>query len=55
MPHDPARIPPELTPNDALAEFAIVVAFGILSPILGYSGYVAFERQARRAGTLGEY
>lgn len=48
-------IPPELMPDDALAEFAIVVAFGILSPILGYFAYLAFERQARRAGTLGEY
>ncbi len=48
-------ISPELMPNDVVTEFAIVVAFGILSPILGYLGYLAFERQARRAGTLGEY
>ncbi len=48
-------IPPELMPNDFLTEFAIVVAFGIVSPIVGYFAYLAFERQARRAGTLGEY
>ena len=42
-------------PTNVAAEFVIVIAFGILSPIFGYLAYLAFERQARRAGTLGEY
>ena len=46
---------PELMPDNFEAELAIVIAFGILSPIIGYIIYRAFERHARRAGTLGEY
>ena len=48
-------VPPELMPDNTGGEFLIVLAFAIASPILGYLGYLAFERQARRAGTLGEY
>jgi len=48
-------IPPELLPNDVGLEFLIVILFGVLSPIVGFLGYRAIERQARRAGTLGEY
>lgn len=48
-------LPPELLPNDYWLEFLIVALFGILSPVVGYLGYRAVERNARRAGTLGEY
>lgn len=44
---------PELAPLDV--EFVIVVAFGIISPIVGYFIYKRAERSARRKGTLGEY
>jgi len=37
------------------AEILIVVAFGIVSPIVGYWIYKRLERGARIAGTLGEY
>jgi len=36
-------------------EFYVVLAFGIVSPIVGYVVYRWIERQARTAGTLGEY
>jgi len=36
-------------------EFYVVLAFGIVSPIAGYVVYRWIERQARAAGTLGEY
>ncbi|HKZ63201.1 MAG TPA: ABC transporter permease [Thermoplasmata archaeon] len=36
-------------------EVLIVVAFGILSPIIGYWIYKRFETGARRQGSLGEY
>ncbi len=45
--------PPELM--SVASEFYIVVAFGIVSPIVGYFVYRWIERQARAAGTLGEY
>lgn len=48
-------VPPELLPDDVVLEYAIVVLFGVLSPIVGYLGYKAIERRARQAGTLGEY
>lgn len=46
-------IPPELLP--APLELIIVVAFGIVSPIAGYSYYNWIDRKARAEGTLGEY
>ncbi|OGS63671.1 MAG: hypothetical protein A3K59_00845 [Euryarchaeota archaeon RBG_19FT_COMBO_69_17] len=48
-------IPPELLPNDLALEYAIVIGFGVLSPVLGYLGYKRIERKARLEGTLGEY
>ncbi len=44
---------PELAPIEV--EIAIVVLFGIVSPIVGYWVYKRIERSARREGTLGEY
>jgi len=46
---------PELLPNDVLVEYAIVIAFGIVSPIIGYFYYNWIDRKARTEGTLGEY
>jgi ABC-2 type transport system permease protein len=36
-------------------EFAIVAAFGILSPIVGYWLYLKMEARAREQGKLGEF
>jgi len=36
-------------------EILIVVAFGVLSPVVGYWTYKRIEKSARRQGTLGEY
>ena len=47
-------VAPELIP-DVAVEFGIVVAFGIVSPVVGYAIYKRFERGARTAGSLGEY
>ncbi len=44
---------PELAPLGV--ELVIVVAFGIISPIVGYIIYRRIERSARKEGTLGEY
>ena len=44
---------PELAPLEV--ELVIVVAFGIVSPIVGYLVYRRVERSARREGSLGEY
>jgi len=48
-------IPPELLPNDVLVEYVVVIAFGIISPIVGYLYYNWIDRRARAEGTLGEY
>ncbi|OGS51204.1 MAG: hypothetical protein A3K65_00755 [Euryarchaeota archaeon RBG_16_68_12] len=47
------NIPPELAPVSI--ELVIVVAFGILSPIVGYWYYNWVDHKARAEGTLGEY
>lgn len=47
-------IPPELLPNDIGLEWLIVILFDVVSPIVGFLGYRAVERAARRAGTLGD-
>lgn len=44
---------PELAPLSV--EIPIVVAFGVISPIVGYLIYKRAERSARRKGNLGEY
>jgi len=44
---------PELAPIEI--EIIIVIAFGILSPLIGYLVYKRVEKSARRQGTLGEY
>ena len=44
---------PELAPLSV--EIPIVVAFGIISPIVGYLVYKRAERSARKQGNLGEY
>jgi hypothetical protein len=44
---------PELAPIEV--EIAIVVAFGLLMPLLGYWLYQREENSARRRGTLSEY
>ncbi len=46
-------IPPELA--SATIEYIVVVAFGVVSPILGYWYYNRVDHQARADGTLGEY
>ncbi len=49
-------IPPELVlPGDVLVEYAIVIAFGVLSPIIGYLYYNWVDHKSRAEGTLGEY
>ena len=48
-------IPPELLPENVGLEYGIVIAFAVLSPVLGYLAYRGIERRARLAGTLGEY
>jgi ABC-2 type transport system permease protein len=45
--------PPELAPWNV--EWVIVLAFGLLSPLLGYLVYDRIERKARMEGSLGEY
>jgi ABC-2 type transport system permease protein len=45
--------PPELASWQV--EFAIVAAFGIASPVIGYLLYVHFESRAREQGKLGEF
>ena len=45
--------PPELAPWGA--EWLIVLAFGVISPIVGYLVYQRIERKARTEGSLGEY
>jgi ABC-type polysaccharide/polyol phosphate export permease len=45
--------PPELAPWNV--EWVIVLAFGLLSPLLGYLVYERIERKARMEGSLGEY
>ena len=44
---------PELAPWDA--EWLIVLAFGLVSPLVGYLVYERIERKARMEGSLGEY
>ncbi|MBI5651395.1 MAG: ABC transporter permease [Chloroflexi bacterium] len=44
---------PELAPIET--EIAIVIAFGILSPIIGYWLYQRAERRARIVGSLAEF
>ena len=44
---------PELAPLGV--EIAVVVAFGIASPIVGYLVYKWVERRARKDGNLGEF
>jgi len=44
---------PELAPIEV--EIAIVAAFGLLMPIVGYWLYRREEDRARRTGTLSEY
>jgi len=44
---------PELLPWQS--EFAIVAAFGIISPLLGYWLYLKMEARAREQGKLGEF
>jgi ABC-2 type transport system permease protein len=46
-------VEPELL--DAPTEFLIVVAFAILSPLLGFFAYKYVERRARKDGNLGEF
>ena len=46
-------IPPELA--DANVELVIVIAFGLLSPLIGYWYYNRVDHKARSEGTLGEY
>lgn len=36
-------------------ELVIVIAFGLLSPVIGYAVYKWIEKSARGEGTLGEY
>ncbi len=45
--------PPELAPWNV--EWVIVLAFGLLSPLIGYLVYDRIERKARMEGSLGEY
>ncbi len=45
--------PPELAPWNV--EWVIVLAFGLLSPLIGYLVYDRIERRARMEGSLGEY
>ncbi|HTD81064.1 MAG TPA: hypothetical protein VK723_02820, partial [Thermoplasmata archaeon] len=45
---------PELGVSYAV-EWVIVLAFGIVSPLVGYWIYHRIERKARTDGTLGEY
>ena len=44
---------PELAPLGV--ELAVVVGFGVLTPIIGYMIYRRVERHARERGSLGEY
>jgi len=44
---------PELAPWDV--EWLIVLAFGLVSPLVGYLVYERIERKARMEGSLGEY
>jgi len=44
---------PELAPLNV--EIAVVVLFGLISPVVGYLIYKRAERSARRQGNLGEY
>jgi ABC-type polysaccharide/polyol phosphate export permease len=44
---------PELAPIEV--EIAIVTAFGILMPVIGYALYQRAEVRARREGTLSAY
>ena len=54
--HEPLRLgqQPELGVSYAV-EWVIVLAFGIVSPLVGYWIYHRIERKARTDGTLGEY
>jgi len=52
LPQEPIRLP-ELLPLEL--ELIIVIAFGIITPIIGYAFYKRAEKGARIKGTLAEY